>query len=198
MDRMKTTHSFSGPQARNKALPISFHSTAIPDDQLLIIRNLGFSIRPGQEACKSLRTKSHSLFNYACRDRETGSLYPIPPDRSRKVLYCPRCAYRGPRCLFAPGACAESNPSKEERRKAKRRAALDRRAARLRRRGLNAAGKPLARTCWNCIHIRRTDLGYVCSESLLMRSRNAAEMQQQKACELFRLRTEMTILDFAP
>jgi len=31
-----------------------------------------------------------------------------------------------------------------------------------------------------------------------MRSRNAAEMQQQKACELFRLRTEMTILDFAP
>jgi len=89
--------------------------------------------------------------------------------------------------------------SKEEERKAKRRAVLDRRAARLRRRGLNAAGKPLARTCWNCIHIRRTDLGYVCGESvLLIRSRNAAEMQQQKACELFRLRTEMTILDFSP
>jgi hypothetical protein len=157
-----------------------------------------FIIMPEQGACKSLRTKRRSLFSYACRDSATGSLYPISPDQSRKVLYCFHCAYRGHRCLFAPGDCARLNPSKEEGREAKRREALDRRAARLRRRGLNAAGKPLATTCWNCVHIRRTDLGYVCGEGvLLMRSRNASAMQHQEACELFRLRTEMAILEFS-
>jgi hypothetical protein len=154
-----------------------------------------FIITPEQEPHKSPKTKLHL---YACRDSKTGSLYPVPPDQSRRVLYCSQCAYRGTRCLFAPSACAKSAPSKEEERKAKRRASLDRRAARLRRRGLNAAAKPLARTCWNCVHVRRTDFGYVCGEGmLLMRSRNAPAMQHQEACELFRLRTEMAILEFS-
>jgi len=158
-----------------------------------------FILTPEREACEIPKTKRHSLFNYACRDPATGSLYPISPGQSRKVLYCSHCAYRGPRCLFAPGDCARLNPSKEEGREAKRRAALDRRAANLRRRGLNAAAKPLAQTCWNCIHIRRTDIGYVCGEGvLLMRSRNAPAMQHQEACGLFHLRTEMAILEFAP
>lgn len=155
--------------------------------------------KPGREASESrnLSTKPHSLFNYACRDPETGSLYPVPPGQFRKTLYCPRCDYQGARCLFAPGTHVEPASLEAEKRKAKRRAVLDRRAARLRRQGLNAGGRPLARTCWNCASIRKTSLGYTCGEGVLLSGNcNAAAMQQQKACKLFQLRTEMEILEF--
>ena len=83
---------------------------------------------------------------YPCRDTATGALHPVPPGKSRGDLFCPACEAnkclldrdRPPR-LPGPGRADNNRAFLEACRRA----------------GVNTKGLPLARRCWNCIHIRR-------------------------------------------
>jgi len=137
-----------------------------------------------------LVTSLPPLVAYPCR-QPNGSLY--PDYRSR----CPTCPYRDtPNCIMAPTPLEEEKPKKSE---ARRRAA-EKRTANLRLQGLNAVGKPLAATCWNCIHIRHVlnsdrPAGYVCRFDPDRPTKTAASMQNTSACGArFKLRTYMDIL----
>lgn len=137
-----------------------------------------------------LVTSLPPLVAYPCR-QPNGSLY--PDYRSR----CPTCPFRDtPNCIMASTPLEEDGPKKSEARQR----AAERRAAKLRGQGLNAVGKPLARTCWNCENIRHVldsdrPVGYVCRFDPDRPTQTAASMQNTSACGArFKLRTYMDIL----
>ena len=106
--------------------------------------------------CKQRTTKVNYFrvhwnpIEYACRDAN-GSLLPVPPGTTRRRLYCGQC--RAEKCLFS-GAVPAAREEHQRRIQAA--------AARKRARGLNTAGQPLKRTCWNCSQLRIKLGGYVC------------------------------------
>lgn len=91
---------------------------------------------------------------YACRDTATGALHPVPPGRARAELFCPQC--RALTCLLdrdRPHRTPSTGRTYNNR--------VYREACRAA--GISTRGRPLARRCWNCIHIRRiAEDVYVC------------------------------------
>lgn len=95
--------------------------------------------------------------DYPCRDSATAALRPVPPGSTRAAAFCSRC--RAERCILDRDRPPHPiRPGRAENNAAWR---AQRRGA-----GLSSAGRPLARRCWNCVHLRRvtgTDLDlYVC------------------------------------
>ncbi|MDH7490379.1 MAG: hypothetical protein QHH80_12855 [Anaerolineae bacterium] len=85
---------------------------------------------------------------YPCRDTATAALRPVPPGQTRAQLYCPHCTAK--RCILNRGAPRRTRAPGPGR--AMNNAGF--RAA-CRRAGLSHQGRPLARTCWNCVNLRR-------------------------------------------
>lgn len=84
--------------------------------------------------------------DYPCRDTATGSLRPVPPGTTRAATFCARC--RVERCILDRDRTRyPTRPGRTENNAAWR---AQRRGA-----GLSSAGRPLARRCWNCVHLRR-------------------------------------------
>ena len=89
---------------------------------------------------------NYQPFEYACRDTTTGALRPVPPGTTRAAAFCPHC--RAERCLLdRDRPPPPARPGRAENNAAWR---AQRRGA-----GLSSAGRPLARRCWNCVHLRR-------------------------------------------
>lgn len=120
---------------------------------------------------------------YACRDTN-GSLLPVPPGTTRRKLYCGQC--QASRCLFS-GAVP---PGREERQRR-----IQAAAARKRARGLNTAGKPLKRSCWNCVQLRIKLGGYVCGSEPEAQpaARGALTRRYADGCQGFDWRRVMEI-----
>lgn len=95
---------------------------------------------------------------YECVE-PSGSLKP----GDRKALYCPQC--KAKKCLFGisrPRLRAQKKKAVQQKSARKSRA-MKEVARRKRARGLDSRGKPLAKSCWNCSHVRRDGVGwYVC------------------------------------
>lgn len=90
------------------------------------------------------------LISWPCRDEYTGSLYPVPPESSRRERFCSRCL--APICIFG------GTPAQRRLGRRRRHWSLPDReglevylgALRLYTRLLTAG-----RTCWRCAHLRR-------------------------------------------
>lgn len=133
---------------------------------------------------KSKRFRVHwNPIEYACRDA-TGSLLPVPPGTTRRKLYCGQC--RAEKCLFS-GAVPLGREAQPRWIQAG--------AARKRARGLNTAGQPLKRTCWNCIQLRIKLGGYVCGFEPEADPVSRGKLLQQYAdgCQSFEWRRVMEI-----
>lgn len=96
--------------------------------------------------------------DYACRER-SGSLKP-----GNRKQFCGDC--EAARCLFAP---SRERPAKKRERhrqgtgpNATHSAAMKKVAAEQRARGFGPNGKPLKKSCWNCVEARQNGKGYVC------------------------------------
>jgi hypothetical protein len=138
------------------------------------------------------------LYPYPCRDRN-GSLVVVPPDTSLSEHICipSECPFfssgcRVEGCLFRPTWMASRISAKTESQIRAGRAYQ----ARMRAQLCNTRGEPLAQTCWNCVQIRYTDGGFVCSLDEKPVTQTAGYMQQKAACDarLFEWRTYLDIL----
>lgn len=134
------------------------------------------------------------LVSYPCR-KPDGSLW---PDYTERCAECPLKDTAG--CIWAPTPSEIEKPRKHRKKCETKQEAAKRRTAKRREQGLNAVGKQLARTCWNCMHIRHIlgssrPVGYVCRFDPGSPTKTAGSMQNTYACgQRFRLRTYMDIL----